>query len=70
MIKVDFYMDDFSELHKAVLYKENNINNSQVETQEGAEKLIKNEMNLYFCTNHVQGVLITDKIMEYWIHED
>lgn len=70
MIKVDFYMDDFCELHKAILFKENNPNNSHVETKEEAEKLIRNRSCLYLCCEYVQGTLITSKIMEYFIHED
>ncbi|RYI30551.1 hypothetical protein EVU96_09045 [Bacillus infantis] len=70
MIKVDFYMDDWCEISKAIIFKNNNPNNPPVETPQEARELIKNEKILYFCCKHVQGNLITSKITEYLIDDD
>ncbi|MGD6876843.1 hypothetical protein [Bacillus infantis] len=70
MIKVDFYMDDWSEISKAIIFKNNNPNNPPVETVQEARELIKNSNVLYFCSKYVQGNLITSKITEYLIDDD
>ncbi|MEI2465140.1 hypothetical protein [Niallia taxi] len=70
MIKVDIYMADFSEIHKAILFKGNKIENGSVESEEEAKALLENERVLYFCCEGMQGTLVTSKIMEYFISED
>jgi hypothetical protein len=70
MIKVIFYMNDFSKLNDSILFKGNNINNGHISSKEEAEQLIQNEKGLYFSTNHIQGTLIPNKIKNYLIYDD
>ncbi|TCJ00007.1 hypothetical protein [Cytobacillus praedii] len=68
MLKADIILKDNTMLNKVMLFKDQNLGESQILTESEAIKYLHDNRILFFCGKYVQGGLSPSQIMHYHLY--